>query len=122
MIQNVEAAREFVKGLRSGEYPQYAGDLISYPGDYYHPMGEEKSCYCAEGVFVLTSLKGRFDHRRAVYTVSGVEHQDTGFLNEEALISVFGEWVPIRSWNDAYHWTFEQIADTLEQRFPEIKA
>ena len=122
MIQNVKAAREFVKGLRSGDYPQYGGNLISYPGDYYHPVGEEKPAYCAEGVFVLTALKGRFDHRKALYTVYGVEHEDTGFLNEEALISVFGEWVPVRTWNDARGWSFEVIADTLEAMFPKIRS
>lgn len=122
MIPNVQAARDFVKSLKDGTFVQVRGSLISYPGEVDHPMGEEKACYCAEGVFVLTALGGDFKRRKAVYTLNGQQVQNVGFLDEAALISVFGEWVPIRSWNDAYHWTFEEIADTLEQRFPEIKA
>lgn len=120
MIANIEAARTFVAALRSGDYDQVQGTLISYPGETEHP--EDKGvCYCAEGVLVVTALAGTFERHSALFELNRQPHREGGFLSDETLISIFGEWVPIRVWNDAHNMSFSEIAERLEEKFPELK-
>lgn len=121
MIRDIEVARKFVSALRSGDYDQIQGCLVSYPGEAQHPEGKGV-CYCAEGLFVLVALNGSFDGHRAVFEVNGEKYREGGYLSDDPLVSVFGEWVPIRPWNDAHDMSFPDIAERLEGLYPELKA
>lgn len=120
MSVDVNLAKTFVAALRSGEYDQVRGSLISYPGEIDHPE-DRGLCYCAEGVLVMSALKGGFSAHTAVFEIDETSHRESGYLNDETLIRVFGEWVPVRVWNDSEELSFAEIADKLEERFPEIK-
>lgn len=120
MIPNIEAARKFVAALKSGDYDQVQGTLISYPGEMKHPKNKGV-CYCAEGVFVLTALSGGFERHIAMFELGGESKSERGFLSKKTLTSVFGQWIPIRVWNDAEELSFSEIAERLEEMFPELK-
>lgn len=120
MIADITAARKFVAALRSGNYDQVRGSLVSYPFDDHHPEGKDV-CYCAEGVFALVALNGSFDSHRVTFSLNGEIRREAGYLSDAALISVFGEWVPIRPWNDGHEMSFSDIAERLEEMFPELK-
>lgn len=120
MIPNIEAARKFVAALKSGDYDQVRGTLISYPGETRHPKNKGV-CYCAEGVLVLTALSGGFERHLAVFDLGGESWREGGFLSDEVLVTIFGQWVPIRVWNDAQELSFSEIAERLEEMFPELK-
>jgi hypothetical protein len=121
MITNITAARKFIAALKSGDYDQVQGNLVSYPGEEHHPEGKGV-CYCAEGLFALVALGGSFDGHRAVFELNGETYREGGYLSEDPLVSVFGEWVPIRPWNDGHEMSFSDIAERLEEMYPELKA
>lgn len=114
MSVNIEKAREFTAALRSGEFHQTQGTLV----EWNTLRGE--ACYCAEGVLgtrVLGYTADPYNER----LITGDGYRIGGFLSDKDIIDVFGEWVPIRVWNDSHNLSFSEIAERLEVMFPEIK-
>lgn len=116
-MPNVKNMRKWVKALRSGEYSQTHGKLKDDSGFCCLGVACDVSGVAAwkEGIFGIYYDESSLSLPSKVQSWLGIN------INDPQLIGVRKQSATATDLNDEKNYTFKQIANAIERRWPEVK-